>query len=237
MSSEHREIKCTGIFLATPAYSGVTAQFYDAMVSTLMWLSKNGVPFTVGTAIGDSLVARARNNLVAAFMASGCSHMLFIDADITWLPQSVTRLLAVDKDMACGVYVKKQLPPEFVFNTVAKSDGECNVDPETGVIEINHAPTGFLMIKRSVIEKLMDAHPELKYRESKSVPDDRQKFSYGLFDTELRDGDYWGEDFTFSNRWRALGGSIWLDPTIKLQHWGMFAYEGDLSTIFKGLFQ
>ena len=180
---EELGIGCTGIFLATPAYAPIIFPFYDAMKATCGWLHQNGVPYALATSPGDSLVTRARNSLVAAFMASSCSHLLFIDADMSWEPIAVTRLLAVDKDMVCGVYPKKQLPLEFVFNVQPGPDGGVEREPETGLIEISHAPTGFLVIRRAVLERMMAAYPELAYRE-RDAPAERQPFTFALFDCQ-----------------------------------------------------
>jgi hypothetical protein len=53
----------------------------------------------------DSLVSRARNNLIAKAMADKeTTHMLFIDADITWNPVDIVKLILDDKNIIGGVY-------------------------------------------------------------------------------------------------------------------------------------
>jgi len=53
----------------------------------------------------DSLVSRARNNLVAkALLDPSVTHVMFIDADIGWDPQDLVKLLLADKPIVGGVY-------------------------------------------------------------------------------------------------------------------------------------
>jgi len=40
---------------------------------------------------------------------------------------------------------------------------------------------------------------------------------------------YGGEDWNFCRRWRELGGAVWLDPTIELQHHGATVFAGRLA--------
>lgn len=229
-----REIACTGIFLATPAYGPMIYPFYDSMRETCRWLAENGVPYTLGITPGNSLVQLARNSLVAAFMATSCSHLMFIDSDISWEPQAVTRLLALDEDMVCGAYPRKSYPIEFLFNVAPRPDGSIARNPQTGAIEVVHAATGFLMIRRRVFERMFEAYPRTKYTNRNAGPE-VQPFTYALFDCEVRDGEFWGEDFTFSHRFRALGPDcrIWMDPSIRLKHWGLHAFEGDPASLFR----
>jgi hypothetical protein len=56
----------------------------------------------------DSLVSRARNNLIARGMTDKeATHFLFIDNDITWEPVDILKLLMADKDLVGGIYPLK----------------------------------------------------------------------------------------------------------------------------------
>ena len=44
----------------------------------------------------------------------------------------------------------------------------------------------------------------------------------------------WGEDAAWCRDWRALGGTVWIDPTIRLVHVGETEYTGDVSVMFPG---
>jgi hypothetical protein len=47
---------------------------------------------------------------------------------------------------------------------------------------------------------------------------------FRYFDTELKDGIYLSEDYWFCDRWRQLGGKIYIYTKFKCRHWGTYAY-------------
>ena len=118
----------------------------------------------------ESLVSRARNAAVAHFLEDEeNTHLLFIDSDIIFEPEDVYRLIQADKDVVAGMYPKKYI----VWDRLKKNPDAERVDfpiggeikvTEDDYIESNYLPTGFLMIKREAILKLIAEHPELKYR-------------------------------------------------------------------------
>lgn len=227
-----------GLMLATPCYGGVvTNAYFLSMMRTSAVLMSKGVTHEVVTVPGDSLVTRARNSLLAVFMASPHSHLLFIDADVEWQPDSVLRLLAADKDMICGAYPKKVQPPTYAVNLKHDGDGRVRQCPSSGAVEILDAAAGFLMIRRPAIERMIAAYPQTRYVASQGLTVEQSAFTHALFDCVLETVDgvprYLSEDFGFCQRWRAIGGEIWLDPTIKLNHHGAMAYEGDVSRLFR----
>jgi hypothetical protein len=177
----------------------------------------------------ESLVSRARNAAAAHFIASDCTHMLFIDSDIEFESESVIKLLNLDKEIVAGVYPKKY----YVFERI--SVGEEIVDyPIAGQIKLNeenlleseYLPTGFLMIAKSVFVKMMQAYPELKYRNDINGYGDLDTF-YDFFKVSVRNGILESEDWGFCTHWRDLGGVVLIDPTIQLGHSGWNTYSGN----------
>src|SRR5262249_43024321 len=107
-----------------------------------------------------------------------------------------------------------------------------------GFVTAEYAGTGFLMIKRAVIERLIAAHPELRYT---GVHDDQPsapaKPHYALFDCIIDpiSGIYLSEDYSFCRRWRKLGGEIWIDTESRLTHIGPHAFQGDAKSRYGAL--
>ena len=59
-------------------------------------------------------------------------------------------------------------------------------------------------------------------------------YMYALFDT-LIDPDtrrYLSEDYTFCRRWQEIGGTIWMDPSINLDHQGTYVFKGNIGNQF-----
>jgi hypothetical protein len=67
--------------------------------------------------VNESLVTRARNNLMAKMMTNEkATHFMFIDADIRFQPEAILMMLSADKDVIGGLYPKKALPIQYVIN-------------------------------------------------------------------------------------------------------------------------
>lgn len=67
-----------------------------------------GLNWSLDTMVNESLVTRARNNLMAKMMTNTqATHFMFIDADIRFQPESIFQMMACDKDVIGGLYPKK----------------------------------------------------------------------------------------------------------------------------------
>jgi len=182
----------------------------------------------------ESLVSRARNAAVAHFLADKEStHLLFIDSDIMFEPEDAYRLLQADKDVIAGMYPKKYI----VWDRLKKNPNAERVDFPIGdktrvtddnYIESNYLPTGFLMIKRETIQKLITLHPELKYKNDIDGYMSAGDNFYNLFQVGVRNGIYESEDWGFCSLWKETGGQVLIHPDINLKHVGWHNYEGNL---------
>jgi hypothetical protein len=211
------------LWIATPNHWPQSCDYYwESMFKTLVWCSKQGIDVRKCSERGDSLVTRVRNVMVAQAFASGFdwTHFLFIDSDIEWLPEAIGRLISADKDVVCGVYPKKQNDKDDVFPINYATDTfEVGED---GIVELADAPTGFLMVKREVFERMMAAYPDRKCSFGPKQSDHELKYSFALFDTMIdrKNRRFLSEDFGFCRLWQQLGGRIHGDLCIGLAHWG-----------------
>jgi len=207
---------------------------------------------------GDSLITRARNRLVAEFMADPrWTHLFWIDTDIGFEPDAALRLLLSGRDVVAGAYPLKRdgWPVDGLAQALPASSTRADFDalharfpinpltppgvPDAdGFLPVAHAPTGFMLIARRVFERMARAYPELRY-----TPDgvagandvERSWPHYRFFDTlaEPGNGRYLSEDFAFCERWRALGGDIAVDLRSTLLHEGSHVYSGQLGNALR----
>jgi len=137
----------------------------------------------------ESLITRARNYCCDEFMRSDATHLLFIDSDIGFNPQDVLAMLALQGeetqyDVLCGPYPKKCISWEKVKaavdkgyaddnpNELEKFVGDYVFNPKQGStsipihqpVEVMEGGTGFMMIRKSSMQKWADAFPEMAYR-------------------------------------------------------------------------
>lgn len=222
------------VFFATPCYGGMlTDQYFLSMFRATQTLMRHGINFRITTLRNESLISRARNILTAMFLASDCTHLMFIDADIEFQPDDLIRALAYDKPILAGAYPKKALPVQYAINFKFMDSERRKIRVENGAAEVLDASTGFFLVKREVIEKMIANYPELHYRNDSNISKDLEKYCYNLWDVRLdpKDNRLLSEDYSFCRRWQELGGEIWLDLNTKLNHVGSYTFEGDVSKI------
>jgi hypothetical protein len=216
--------KPTHVYFAMPCYGGLI--YESCFMSLLRFVStaaQHSINWTIDTMVNESLIPRGRNNLVAKFLTNkDATHLMFIDADIRWDPSYITRMLAADKDVICGLYPMKCVPPKFVINALPDSEKQ-------GVLEeVSTAGTGFMMIKRECIEEMIAAYPETKYNDNIGVGKEYEPMMYALFDTMIdEDKNYLSEDWAFCYRWRKLGKKVWVDKSVILDHQGTYNFRGE----------
>jgi hypothetical protein len=86
-----------------------------------------------------------------------------------------------------------------------------------------------MLLKREVIERMIAAYPESRYKSVHAYSNATGQENYALFDCMI-DKDtnaYVSEDFGFCQKWRDIGGKIWLDTEGKLTHIGAYNFQGD----------
>ena len=93
--------------------------------------------------------------------------------------------------------------------------------------QVRHIATGFMMMKRTVIDQMMKAFPYTKYTDDIGFLKNKENdFAYALFDCGVENNHYLSEDWMFCERWRKLGGSIHVDVTVNLIHTGSEQFNG-----------
>lgn len=185
---------------------------------------QHGIQYAMGTLCGCSVVSRARNLLVDDFLRSECDTLMFIDADMTFDPNDILRLLAFSgspaKNIVGGTGVARKKEKVFHLNLETDAEGNLLMDA-MGLARATRMGTGFMMVQRQVFEVLIDRHPEWRFHDVASG-----RTIYSLFDFKSTPEGYIGEDYNFCDRARAEGFQVWVDPTIKLGHMGVMEYEG-----------
>jgi len=220
------------VLIATPAFDGkVFSQYALSLPPTLFSLSKEGVHANVLIPTTGSLLVAERNRLVAFFMSTDCTHMMCIDADMGWPENAVLQLLKHDKEFVVGCYPARGFKDaRFIFRGKMHDDG--SLDGEGALAKALYVPAGFMLISRSAIEKMQNKFPELYFEPKVKVEENKNEKGFCLFDTEVYEGEFWGEDYVFCRRAREAGVEIWIDPNIELNHAGTI---GSLAKMLKPL--
>jgi hypothetical protein len=227
-------LRTTRVHICMPCYGGMlTEQTFMSFVKWANTCRQLGIDWTVETMTNESLISRARNTLSAKFLhTEGSTHLMFIDADIGWEPWHLLALLNADKDVVGGLYPMKSLPVKWCVNGIP---GQVE-DPESNLIEVTKTGTGFLLIKREVFEKL-NAHPAVRpFTNDIGLDPALNQYMKTYFDTAVREGRYYSEDWTFCENWRDIGGQVWVDKRVLLKHVGTYTFDyGTHEKLYKDL--
>lgn len=253
------------IFIATPCYGGQIGEpYFRSMMRLAILCNKYDINFTVSTLANESLITRGRNTLVSFFMEHPeATHLFFVDADIEFDPNDMLRMVAYDKPVVVGAYPKKAINWNSIINAARGDEAETpdtieghssnyvvnfdflkdeegkpvpQIQIRDNLIKLKDAGTGFMCIKKEVIQKMFDNHPELSYANDINVDQKFEKHMYALFDTIIdpESRRYLSEDYTFCRRWQDMDGEVFLDPRTALNHVGHYTFRGNIRKLITG---
>lgn len=236
-------MKGAKLFVATPMYGGMCYSPYALALSDLSVACRNyNVPLKIRVVNNDALIVNARNLLAHYFLAdTDCTHMMFIDADVSFKPEHVFSLIEENKDLIAGNYPKKMIDWEEVqkavkagvpvdqlkyhtgrptFAIIPGTEGEHKFE---NPLEVETVATGFMLIKRRVFEELAPLVDEYWH------PDHKDRPIKNFFRLLVENTKLYSEDNSFCKLWRQHGGKVYLAPWVMLNHTGTYTFEGRLT--------
>lgn len=221
------------LFIATPCYGGKLYSGYLKSIIKLIDLLKDfKINYKVKIIDNDSLITRARNRLVYHFLNSDCTHLIFIDSDITFLPKSIIYMINSNKNVIGGCYPKKQINIEKMIKQKNDQKDENMIfatsndyvlsglqNTKDDMREVDYIGTGFLMIKKEVFINLeVDSY----------YCDICKDKVYEYFKTGIYKNTYLSEDYFFCKMLKDKGYKIFTNIKIPLNHTGQITYPGCL---------
>jgi len=236
------------LFVATPVHSECSIHYAQGLLELqkLCFEKKIHVQFQL---LKSSLVTQGRNLCVSGFLESGMTHMLFIDSDILVNAETVFKMIDRDKDVISVPYPLKNINWEKTFERIQQGKVK-NVsdlmkwtnsypmrvnDPNDiivnkGVIEVTHSPTGCMMIKRRVFDKMIKHYPDKGIVQKTVINGEyiNRPHMWNFFDC-IHDPEtktYLGEDFSFCKLWKDIGGKCYAFIDDPIMHVGEHQYKG-----------
>lgn len=246
----------TSVFIATPAYGcSVTTAYVKSVMLMRVHLAKRKIPTQVFLLGNESLVCRARNICVAQFLRSPCTHLLFIDADISFDPQILDAMLQFDKDIVTAIYSKKNFDWDRFARVSADPacqepvnqralDFNINLLEDQKIVDrmfvkVHDAATGFMLIKRECIDRMQRCYPSLWAKNDipgicKDIPTYCALFGVRI---DPRDRRYLSEDWMFCRLWQLVGGEVWANIAAPICHTGCYILRPECSQLLRPLGQ
>ena len=210
------------IHFLIPCYGGqISEPTFTSFLKFVVLAPKVGLEWSLDTLINESLIPRGRNSLVARALAnSKATHVMFIDSDIHFSPENIIALIKEDVAVIGGAYPKKSLPIEYVLHPLSGG-----VSDSTKA-EVERIGTGFLLINRGVFDRISTEMPHLKYSDDNGLDGELDLHLFAFFESGLFGHDvYLSEDWLFCDRWRSLGGQIFISKCFVLSHVGTYSFS------------
>ena len=226
------------IFIATPMYGGQCYGTYaNSMITLVNVLARKNWLGTWSFLYNESLIQRGRNTLVNQFLKTDYTHLLFVDADMSFFANDIVSMIEQDVGVVSALCPKKYLdwnliasaaiagvPPDQLMTATADwaylpFQGIGVLDTTNReLLEIEAAGTGLILIKREVFEQI-----DVPYYTSTNGENIKMFFETEL-DRESGLNNYLSEDYNFCRLYRKTGGKIYLAPWTKVKHTGTLTF-------------
>ncbi len=222
------------VAILTPSYQGMIHVAYaNSIFQTVRHIDQTIKGVQINHLLHGNIAAvpRMRNGLIAQALALGADDMIFIDTDIGWEVGDFLRLLSHPVGIVGGTYKTNTPHPKTgALTYAAKLTGETQTTTDSGLLQADRVPTGFLRITAGAAKLMMRKHPHLKYSNDRVGGDE---FLYALFDYGIAPNPdhpdkmaYYGEDYWFCHLAREAGVDLWIDPWLNLTHQKVVALDG-----------
>lgn len=204
------------VFLATPSYDSPDASYTFSIARSREVLSAAGIQSAYYLLQGNCHVDDSRNAIVRDFLESDCTELVFLDADVSWEPETLVELCKIDKDLIGGIYPYRRESDEETMPIRHLPE----IKVEGDLIEVEGLPTGFMKIKRHVLETMAATAKHFLKDEGKAHP--------VIFERDYFGGGRRGGDIRFCMVWRDMGGKVYAAPELRLGHCGKMVLKDSL---------
>lgn len=209
------------IMVGTPAYNG---QMQVEYVFSLLDMTANGINYALYTIANDSLVARARNTILAQFHErKDFTHLLYLDADVSIRGQDVRKLIEYRKDVIGApvrLKAENQDKPTYNVGTVLSRTGT--------LASMTRIGTAVLLLSRNAVNKLVEhaiENDRVYTRDPLTRGTVASDTHYDVFRQGVINGVYVSEDYQVCDNLRLLGFEIFADLGIRTKHYGMCEFS------------
>ena len=214
------------VFIATPCMGAPTGAHMASIVRAMPLLMGAGVAVDHFLLMNNCHVDDSRNMCVARFLETKCDALIFIDADVSFPPDALYRLVRHEGDVIAGVYPRKDYSVRsYPFKI---REGMPIMTGPDGVIrqDVVGLPTGFMKIRRGVLERMAELRVDRMF---KAWGDDKGPHTPIIFERGYQKGERLSGDYEFC-RWASeLGYTLALDTTMTLAHSGEMKVTGNLA--------
>ena len=221
------------LLIALPMYGAVEPVFLLSCLALTHALVAAGIEHQFLPLVGESHITRGRNRLVHHFVTK-CTQtdLLFLDCDLGFDAETVLRLVRSGFDVVGAPYPLKTFPSRPVCSVSDAAMEEMRTRPNSpdtdGFVRAYDVPTGCLLIRRRVFDRLREIVPT--YRDDTEPDPAKREIQSLFFDDGVEDGSrpdsrWLSEDYWFVRMAQLAGFETYVDARAKLRHVGKHAFE------------
>lgn len=198
------------VIFCTPSLGGPTKPYIKSLEESLPLIEAAGWEHGYAQQIACPYISAARANMTRAALDVKPDVIVYLDYDLSWDPEDLLKLIETEGDVVAGTYRCKIDEEQYMGTVLSTPEGSPMVRAD-GAVGAMLIPAGFLKLTVGGIDKFMVAYPELCYGPMYHLAID-------LFNHGVRDRIWWGEDYSFSRRWKDKCGDIWIVPDLNIDH-------------------
>jgi hypothetical protein len=198
------------VVFCTPSLGGPTKPYIASLEASIPLIEAAGWEHGYAQQIACPYISAARANMTRAALDAKADVIVYLDYDLSWRPGDLLKLIETEGEVVAGTY-RCKIDDEQYMGTINSTPGGSPLCRGDGAISAMLIPAGFLKVTLGAIDKFMVAYPELCYGPMYHLAID-------LFNHGVRDRIWWGEDYSFSRRWRDKCGDIWIVPDLSIDH-------------------
>jgi hypothetical protein len=213
------------IAIATPCYGGYTAQFLDSIEHAKKCIVDAGDEGTILRINDSALMEQNRSLLAMEALNQSADVLLFWDADIyvdgSWAPKIAQEAF---EHGIVGALCPTKRPQGNLCSWFPEGTRIVDCYQRGKLYLVNAIGMGFTAIAARVFAELSEKLPLVSAVLGEKV--------YPFFRSEIRNGSWYGEDYSFCLRARDAGFIPHVDTRIRVIHEGKYGYRLEDTGIF-----
>lgn len=162
--------------------------------------------------VRGSLLSMSRTKILADAFENGCTHLLFLDSDMTFPPDTLNRLLARGLPVVACNYIRKEIPA-IPVSTALDGGPLHTTQDKIGIEQVRHTGFGAMLIDLESIKAIPEPWFPITWHREKRT--------------------YIGEDVYFGHLLKTAHIPVFVDHDMSkhVGHVGVFEYGNQLSDI------
>jgi hypothetical protein len=175
-------------------------------------------------------VAQQRDEIAAMFLETDCTHLLFVDSDMSFEADLCARLLSEDRPLIGVAATHRRMQVDRLrekwgqqssFDDAIALAYDYNVRSKRleqfgKLIKVDAVGAGVMLIARSCFERMSDALQLAEYPSQRTGRPIKGYFRR----VEAEDGSLLWEDWSFCQRWTSMGGEVFAYAFSDVKHFG-----------------